>query len=145
MKNNTNPNMPSYDETIYYMEEGCGIFACALAKQFNTGKIYIISNLHGEDWNDDIPYELTHVYFSPTRKLLIDARGCRSEAKMAKDFSLGGGDYRIIGGFLPDEFRKRFMGSSDKYPLFGKNKDIKEAEELIKKYPEFYLSSMSVK
>lgn len=133
-------NKISVEEQIsYYLREGSGIFAYALAKLFNQGKIYILSDLYGEDWSDDIPYEVTHVYFSPGKKILIDAKGCRSELAMAKDFALAGGNYKIIGGFEPNEFKKNFMGSSNKYPLFGKDSDVKIAQKLIAQYSELYL------
>jgi hypothetical protein len=127
------------DQLSYYLREGSGIFAYALAKLFNQGKIYILSDLYGEDWSDDIPYEVTHVYFSPGKKILIDAKGCRSESAMAKDFALAGGNYKIIGGFEPNDFKKNFMGSSDKYPLFGKKSDIILAENIIRNNSELYL------
>lgn len=133
-------NKISIEEQIsYYLREGSGIFAYALAKLFSQGKIYILSDLYGEDWSDDIPYEVTHVYYSPGKKILIDAKGCRSESAMAKDFALAGGNYKVIGGFEPNEFRKNFMGSSNKYPLFGKQSDIILAENLIKQYSNLYL------
>jgi hypothetical protein len=131
--------IPIEEQLSYYLREGSGIFAYALAKLFNQGKIYILSDLYGEDWSDDIPYEVTHVYFSPDRKILIDAKGRRTESAMAKDFALAGGNYKIIGGFEPNDFKKHFMGSSNKYPLFGKNSDIILAQELIKKYSNIYL------
>jgi hypothetical protein len=131
--------IPVEEQLSYYLREGSGIFAYALAKLFNQGKIYILSDLYGEDWSDDIPYEITHVYFSPDRKILIDAKGRRTESAMAKDFALAGGNYKIIGGFEPNDFKKHFMGSSNKFPLFGKNSDIILAQELIKKYSNFYL------
>lgn len=137
MQNNKNQTIE--EQLSYYLQEGSGIFAFALAQVFNQGKIYILSDLYGEDWSDDIPYEVTHVYFSPDRKILIDAKGCRSEKAMAKDFALAGGNYKIIGGFEPNEFKKHFMGSSNKFPLFGKKSDIKSAQKLIYQYSSLYL------
>ena len=55
---------------------------------------------------------------------------------MAAEFGMeaGSGDgrpYDVLGPFKPDEFRLRYMGMSDRRPLFGGKADIREAAALI--------------
>jgi GNAT superfamily N-acetyltransferase len=121
----------------YYMEEGCGIFAIALALLNPGSTIGYISNDTGERWNDVTP-EMTHVFCVIPGVGTFDAKGKRTIDQMAADFTLVQGEYTVENGWEPQEFRKRFMGSSDSRPLYGTMKDIIETKkeiQLLGKFP----------
>lgn len=112
----------------YYMTEGCGIFALALAKLTNTGVIGIFSDPDGERWSSSIPFEVTHVVYVDTNGQMWDATGKTSKQKVEEYL---GTQLKANGGFKPDVFKSKFVGSNDRFPLYGSPKDIKEAMNLI--------------
>jgi predicted nucleotidyltransferase len=118
-------------DTDYFMNEGCGIFAVAMALTKPGSQIYIISNKSGESWSKSFPYEITHVFVSVPNKGQYDVHGQRSIEAMTHDFGLSKGDYGIKGPFDPKEFFTKFMGSSDNKPLYGTAKDVKELQQQI--------------
>lgn len=124
----------------YYMEEGCGIYAMALSHVKPGGQIYIMSNKDGEAWSKSIPYEVTHVVYHIDGKT-YDATGITTAQKVARIFHIEGTN-TIKGPFAPDEFFRKFMGNSDTKPLYGTQKDIAEAVEIIKQQEVFTESSM---
>lgn len=124
------------DDLSYYMEEGCGTFAVALSLANPGGDIGILSRRDGEEYNDDFPYEITHVFYSRDG-LTYDAKGQRTLDAMAADFHMAG-DYDVKGPWSPREFEARFIGDSDEKPLFGDASDIKEALGLILAHADFY-------
>lgn len=124
--------MFSSEEKEYYTTEGCGIFAMALSKAFvDTGNIYILSNQDedAEPWSDDIPYEVTHVLFSINDRF-YDVNGQVFPVNVAYDFDIN--NYGLKGPYSPEFFTKRFMGSSDNYPLYSVD-DKEEMDYLVKK------------
>ena len=116
----------------YFMNEGCGIFAVAMALNEDNSQIYIISNKNGQSWSKSFPYEISHVFVNVLGKGQFDIRGKRSPEKMANDFNLNKEDYSIKGPFTPKEFFSKFMGDSDTKPLYGTSKDIKQVQQQIK-------------
>lgn len=126
----------SLPDLAYYLEEGCGIFAVALARIHGNGQIFVISNRHGERWNRTIP-EFTHV-FCRTAGQDYDVKGRRSLAAMAADFHLEPGDWNLLGPYEPKAFQKKFMGNGDRFPLYGGADDIKAAMALIRTTPDRY-------
>ena len=117
----------------YYMREGCGIYAVALSIVNPGGQIWIISNKDGEPWSKSIPFEVTHVVYRNAGKL-FDVKGQRTMEAICADFDIDPNEYpspiTTKGPFTPEEFMKKFMGSSDTKPLYGSKKDV---EELVKK------------
>ena len=103
-------------EEDYCMVEGCGIWAVDFARK-NGGEICILSADYGEEWSDEIPYEITHAFVKKDGKT-FDAGGQRSADEMAKELNVT--LYSIKGPWLPDEFEAKFMGDTDDKPLFGK-------------------------
>lgn len=124
----------------YYMEEGCGIYAMALSQVKPGGQIYIMSNKDGEVWSKSIPFEVTHVVYNVDGKS-YDVTGLTTAQKVARTFGI---EYNntIKGPYDPQSFFRKFMGSSDKKPLFGRQKDIAEAVEIIKQQKMFTEASM---
>jgi ribosomal protein S18 acetylase RimI-like enzyme len=120
----------------YYMEEGCGIYALAVASKYPNAEIYIISRNHGEEWSRSIPYEITHVFCRVPGEGDFDVRGKRTPDQMAADFDTAN-DYSIKGPWSPQEFYAKFMGNSDNKPLFGTKKDIKEVMTKIAAAPSW--------
>jgi GNAT superfamily N-acetyltransferase len=112
------PTNPEPEDADYSMVEGCGIYAVDFARA-NGGEIYILSNDSGEAWSEDIPYEVTHVFVNKDGKT-FDVRGERSVDDMAQE--LQAVPYSIKGPWSVDEFKKKFMGNSDKKPLYGKGR-----------------------
>jgi len=123
------PIMESIDQE-YYMEEGCGIFAIALSKVMPGGKIGVISAINGERWSKNI-HEFTHVFYHLNGEN-YDCKGKRSIEDMAKDFHLEKRQYTILGPFDPSIFYKKYMGNSDRKPLYGTISDINKAIEQIR-------------
>lgn len=121
----------------YYMEEGCGIFVIALSIAKPGGEIYILSDRDGEKWSKNIPYEVTHAFYRLGTETW-DVKGLRSIDNMAQEFRLNVEDYKVLGPWVPSEFRKKFIGTSDRYPLFGDNNDIKTALAKINSNPDLY-------
>ena len=121
----------------YYMEEGCGVFAVALANLRPGGDIYVLSDKHGEEWNDSIPYEVTHAFYTVEGES-YDVKGKRSIEDMARDFHLSYNDYIIRGPWNTITFQKKFMGDSDEYPLYGNQNEMYEAENIIRENPKLY-------
>jgi len=119
-------------DTDYFMKEGCGIFAVAMALNEPGSQIYIISNKNGESWSKSFPYEITHVFTNIPNKGQFDVHGKRAPEVMANDFNLAKADYSIKGPFEPNEFFAKFMGSSDAKPLYGTIKDVKQVQDQIK-------------
>jgi hypothetical protein len=133
------PNRPAEDVVHYYLSEGCGIFAYALWLAHGKparGEIGIISRGDGEPWSRSIPFEVTHAFFELNERT-IDVRGSRSISDMAEELYIIH-DYEYQGSWLPDDFRRRFMGTSDRKPLYGDAASIQEALSLITTYPDFY-------
>lgn len=118
-------------DTDYYMNEGCGIFAVAMALNEPGSQIYIISNKSGESWSKSFPYEITHVFVNVPNKGQYDVHGQRSVETMANDFGLSKEDYVIKGPFDPKVFFTKFMSNSDSKPLYGTAKDVKELQKQI--------------
>jgi 8-oxo-dGTP pyrophosphatase MutT (NUDIX family)/RNA:NAD 2'-phosphotransferase (TPT1/KptA family)/GNAT superfamily N-acetyltransferase len=112
------------EEPDYYMTEGCGIFAVDFARK-NGGEIYIMAADRGEEWSDEIPYEVTHAFVKKDGKT-FDIRGERTPDKMAWELSMGG--YSIKGPWTPDAFEAKFMGGSDDKPLYGNTIAAKTAD-----------------
>jgi RNA:NAD 2'-phosphotransferase (TPT1/KptA family)/GNAT superfamily N-acetyltransferase/ADP-ribose pyrophosphatase YjhB (NUDIX family) len=104
------------EDPDYYMTEGCGIWAVDFARK-NGGEIYILSAERGEEWSEEIPYEVTHAFVKKDGRT-YDVRGERTPDKMAWELSMG--EYTVKGPWTPDEFEAKFMGSTDDKPLFGK-------------------------
>ena len=89
----------------------------------------IISDVNGESWSDDFPYEITHVAYYKDG-VYRDVKGIRALSDMAQDFHLYQGGYRITH-LSPDEFMS-YMGDDDDYPIYGNENDIQEAIEMIR-------------
>lgn len=123
------------NDSSYYMEEGCGIFAIALASLKPGGEVGIISRDYGEEWSDSIPYEITHVFYRIDGQL-YDCKGARSTTAMAADFHMD--RFSIKGGWEPKVFKSKFMGSSDLKPLYGGKNEIKQAQNFIKSNPTLF-------
>ena len=103
----------------YYLSEGCGIFAYILSKILGKGRIVLLSDPDGEKWSKSIPYEVTHAALLVDGKL-YDVRGQRTVQDMIDtDFPQG---IRWRNDFEPEQFKRKFMGSSDSKPLFGPTK-----------------------
>lgn len=115
----------------YYMNEGCGIFAVAKALTEPGSQIYIISNLSGESWSRQFPYEITHVFVNVPGQGQYDVKGRRSPEEMASDFNLAKNNYSIKGPFDPKEFAQKFMGNTDAKPLYGSARDIQQLKQHI--------------
>ena len=118
----------------YYMEEGCGIFAVAISLAHKGGQIFIISRRNGERWSRSIP-EVTHV-FCRHDGLDYDVKGVRTISAMAADFDIN--QYDLLGPFTSSDFCRKFMGKSDRKPLFGGSVEIKEAIKIIMTHPDRY-------
>jgi RNA:NAD 2'-phosphotransferase (TPT1/KptA family)/8-oxo-dGTP pyrophosphatase MutT (NUDIX family)/ribosomal protein L32 len=103
------------EDPDYYMTEGCGIYAVDFARK-NGGEIYILSAERGEEWSEEIPYEVTHAFVKKDGKT-FDVRGERTPDKMAWELSMG--EYSVKGPWTPDAFEAKFMGDTDDKPLFG--------------------------
>lgn len=112
----------------YYMDEGCGIFALALAQVAGSGRIGILSDPDGEKWSSSLPYEVTHVVFVDDKGQLWDATGKTTKNELENYFNT---TLKPNGGFSPLEFKNRFVGDDDHYPLYGSDDDIKEAITII--------------
>lgn len=127
----------SYSEE-YYMTGGCGIFALALNKLSPGGDIYVFTN-EDEDadpWSEDIPYEVTHVFYENNGKF-YDLTGETSLKKMSKIFGVN--SHGLYGPYSASLFEKKYMGESDRYPLYAGNEtEIKEAIETIKSNSHLY-------
>lgn len=123
-------------DSDYYLTEGCGIFALALAEFNPASSIYIFSNNNGEKWSDRIPYEVTHVVTAIDGEI-YDVTGRTSKIQVDQQFNLAG-NYTIKGPFLPSEFAKKFVGSNDTKPLYGRKSDIDEAKKIINFLPDKY-------
>ena len=106
----------------YCMTEGCGIFAVALSCEIPGGALHVLSRRNGERWSRSVP-EVTHVAYLAPGDSPVDARGFRSFDDMAADFGMNATDpwgarsYCLLGPYEPAEFRRRFMGASDRKPL----------------------------
>lgn len=50
---------------------------------------------------------------------------------MLNDFHLSSNEVTIKGPYALEEFKNKFVGSSDKFPLFGDDYDFKEIIEFI--------------
>jgi ribosomal protein S18 acetylase RimI-like enzyme len=120
----------SASDENYFMEEGCGAFAAALASIYPGTKCYILSRKDGERWSKAIPYECTHAYALLPGDKFFDVKGERSLDAMAADFDMTG-HYQVRGPFSPEEFKNRFLGNSDRKPLYGDRQIIAEAKEFI--------------
>jgi 8-oxo-dGTP pyrophosphatase MutT (NUDIX family)/GNAT superfamily N-acetyltransferase len=118
----------------YYMTEGCAIFAVALCQLHPKSEIGVIVDREGEPWNENIPYEMSHVYCS-TPSANYDVKGQRSVEQMAADFHIG--HYTVMGGWGWKEFMQKFMGLGD-VPLYGERADVDEAKQIILANPEKY-------
>ena len=130
-------------DTEYYMREACGIFAYALWLAYNkpeNGRIGIMSYRHGTKWSKSIPFEVTHVFFLiEGNSEGIDVKGIRPIWQIGKD---AGTNIYFQGQYHPDDFLKKFMGNSDKKPLYGGQKEIKEALSVIKQSPNTYIKKL---
>lgn len=129
---------PSSDALHYYMTEGCGIFAYALwlaCSKPESGRIGIISDRHGEKWSRTIPFEVTHAFFLiESNGVGIDVKGIRPIWQITRDFD----DSYFHSQYHPDDFRRQFMGNSDRKPLYGGQSEVREAVEVIRRFQDFY-------
>ncbi len=120
----------------YYMQEACGIFAVAYARLAGL-KIMILSDDYGQPFNQHYKYEITHVVVPLSATEFVDIKGVRPLHNITEDFNLEIA-YSLKGPFEPSEFKKKFMGNSDRFPLYGVEKDIKEATGIIRANPSYY-------
>lgn len=100
----------------YYMNEGCGAFAFILANMIE-GDVYILSNKDGEAWSNSIPYEVTHAV-AVKDSVPYDVTGSTSKEKISQYFNVPVSDLLIKGPYSPDQFKRKFLGTNDKYPLY---------------------------
>lgn len=112
------------------MGEACGIFAIALSIAHVGGQIFALSRRKGDRWSRSIP-EITHA-FCRVNGTDFDVKGARSIAQMIFDFQMTPGEYDLLGPYSADDFRRKFMGTSDRKPLYGGANEIKEAVEIIR-------------
>lgn len=129
-------------DSSYYMTEGCGIFALVL-QNLMGGELLILSRSDGARWSESIPYEVTHVVIRKDG-ILYDATGETSIPKVARKFNAT--SLKVKGPFSREEFKKRFMGNSDKFPLFkGDKQDARECLEYIKASGAYPIDTKEVK
>ena len=147
----------------YYMTEGCGIFAVALAR-LNQGVVYFMSDPEGDPWHNIgemspqqiealedsgslIDWNMTHVYCMAPDGKTYDIKGQRSPAVMAKDFDMDPANPEVSldgGPYQPDDFMNQFMGEMPEYagegerPLYGNEADVVEVTQYILKNPRKY-------
>lgn len=114
----------------YYLVEGCGIFAYILSKFKPGSNIVILSDPDGEEWSDEIPYEVTHVALEHNGNL-YDVRGKRSIRDMIElDFPQG---LKKVDMIMPSDFKSEYMDGTDRTPLYAPMPDdIKNVVEYIK-------------
>lgn len=116
-------------EIDYFMSEGCGIFAAALAKYFPESTIVLLCDTTGEQWSEEFPHEATHVCLR-IKDALIDARGIRSLTEILDDFGINQGELLMLPT-IPSTFCAKYMGNDDCYPLYGEHKDVMSALKTI--------------
>ncbi len=146
----------------YYMTEGCGIFAVALAR-LNKGVVYFMSDPEGDPWHNIgemspqqieeledsgslVDWNMTHVYCMAPDGKTYDIKGQRSPAVMAKDFDMDPADPEVSldgGPYQPDDFMNQFMGEmpesgEGERPLYGNEADVVEVTQYILKNPRKY-------
>jgi len=146
----------------YYMTEGCGIFAVALAR-LNRGVVYFMSDPEGDPWHNIgemspeqiaeledsgnlVDWNMTHVYCMAPDGKTYDIKGQRSPAVMAKDFDMDPANPEVSldgGPYQPDDFMNQFMGEipesgEGERPLYGNEKDVAEVTQYILKNPRKY-------
>ena len=114
----------------YYMTEGCGAMAIALAEKLGSDKLYVISAKNGKLWGDEFDYEISHVFVVKNGKT-YDAKGERSPKEMAAE--LGIVEFEIKGPWTPGTFQAEFMGMGDDKPLYGGPKMVEETKKCLGK------------
>lgn len=114
----------------YYLQEGCGLFAMACLQVAGRGSVWILSRKDGEKWSASIPYEVTHVLYRDDEGHCWDVRGKRSPERMAGDFHMTD-DWTWKGPFGAKEMMSRFMGNSDRKPLYGAHAEIQELTRYV--------------
>lgn len=127
------------DDLHYYMSEGCGAFAYALWLAYGkpaTGEVGVISRRDGDAWSRTIDFEVTHAFFEINGNT-IDVRGIRGLEEMADELHILD-NYSYQGSWTPADFKKLFMGNSDRKPLYGDMETIREAYAVIMANPERY-------
>lgn len=124
------------DDERYYMEEGCGAFALALAELYPGTECYILSRDNGEVWSRAIPFECTHAYCLLPCGRFFDVTGERNgPGAMAADFDMVDG-FKVRGPFTTQEFKTRFAGNSARKPLYGDRTIIGEAKKFIQAHSD---------
>ncbi|PJB18551.1 MAG: hypothetical protein CO117_07805 [Flavobacteriaceae bacterium CG_4_9_14_3_um_filter_33_16] len=120
----------------YYLTEGCGIFAYVLSKILNDGDIAVFSDPDGEEWSDEIPYEVTHVALR-INDSLYDVRGKRTIGNMIDiDFPQGMREVDLVN---PEGFKKEYMDGTDTTPLYApQSDDIQNITAYVKSNPELF-------
>lgn len=113
------------DDPDYYMEEGCGVYAVALATMMGKeADIYVITNREMDGWSDEYDFEITHVFVQGDDGQTYDVRGQRSPNDMADELRLM--DWSVEGPYNPQYFLSHFMGGTDDKPLYGEVDDVRE-------------------
>ena len=120
----------------YYLTEGCGIFAYILSSFIPNSKIIILSDTDGEEWSEEIPYEVTHAAALHNGNL-YDVRGERTLGNMIElDFPQGMAKRDTL---TPEQFKTHFMDGTDDTPLYAPDQnDITKVSKYIKENPELF-------
>jgi|ERR1700716_2399564 len=123
----------------YFLHEGCAIFAIALRRLLERGDFYIYADTsdRADKWGRS-GYEFTHVVLLVDGRL-YDVRGIRALSDLAREFAKNAEQMRLLGPFSEPDFRRRFVGSSDRKPFYGPTVDtLREAENIIQASPGRY-------
>lgn len=98
------------------------------------GWIRVLSNPHGEKWNDEP--EMTHVVFVAEDGTHYDIRGAQMPDEIAHHFGLSNSDW--LGRYHPVGFWEDYVGEDDEFPLYGDEEDMRRATAIIEQYPDIY-------
>jgi GNAT superfamily N-acetyltransferase/uncharacterized ParB-like nuclease family protein/2'-5' RNA ligase len=132
----TKKSASALDHDIRESKE-CGVFAVALGLLNPGAKVYALSNPDGKAWDDGIPYEITHAFCRVPGQGDFDVKGKRTLDEMAHDFGMAPGQYDLKGPWLPEEFRRDFIGNHERFPLYGTMREIRSMMKEIKKSGRF--------
>lgn len=121
------------ENSEYYEEEGCAVFAYALWLAHNkTGKLAVLRNPDGEEWNGEV--EMTHVVYISPDGTMYDVRGGQMPDEIY-------GRYYVNNNFEtfdPESFWNTYVGADDEKPLYGNLDDVNEALKIILQFPDLY-------
>lgn len=102
----------------------------------------MLTNVLRDHWNKTHPFEFTHAYLIVGEKYL-DVRGNRSARDMAVELECEHA-YAEEASWPPAYFRRRYMGKTHRYALYGSKELVADARKLIHRHAAFYSEAVGL-